>query len=58
MRHDTKDMELSKYLYATYGEKPYTGLDVADPNAARVVKGEVKARSASRSSSMNGTIGS
>jgi len=35
MRHDAKDMELSKYLYATYGEKLYTGLDSADITAVK-----------------------
>lgn len=35
MRHDAKDMEFSKYLYATYGEKLYTGLDAADITAVK-----------------------
>ena len=35
LRHDAKDPEFSKYLYATFGEKLYTGLDASDITAVK-----------------------
>ena len=35
LRHDAKDTEFSKYLYATFGEKLYTGLDASDITAVK-----------------------
>ena len=35
LRHDAKDPGFSKYLYATFGEKLYTGLDASDITAVK-----------------------
>ena len=35
LRHDSKDVEFSQYLYATFGEKVYQGLSEADKTAVK-----------------------